>query len=117
MVAPGMFFAILEYGAFGVRGPRMLKKVVRWLRTEVRKGHTPRRCARWIGRSWARVSYGYGVEPTWLELNRLEVPIPSLSSDFAGYRIAQLSDFHCSRQVTPAKPWPFRRRKVPMWLC
>ena len=80
----------------------MLKKVVSWLRTEVRKGHTPRRCARWIGRNWARVSYGYGVEPTWLELNRIDVPIDDLPLVFAGYRIAQLSDFHCSRQVTPA---------------
>jgi len=48
------------------------------------------------------VSYGYRVEPTWLEVNRFEVPITNLSPAFAGFRIVQLSDFHCSRQVTPA---------------
>jgi predicted MPP superfamily phosphohydrolase len=42
------------------------------------------------------------VEPTWLELNRFDVPITGLPAAFAGFRIAQLSDFHCSRQVTPA---------------
>src|SRR5262249_7723944 len=51
---------------------------------------------------WARVSYGYRVEPTWLELNRFDVSIQDLPAAFAGFRIAQLSDFHCSRQVTPA---------------
>ena len=38
----------------------------------------------------------------WLELNRCEVPITGLAPPFAGFRIVQLSDFHCSRQVTPA---------------
>src|SRR5207244_3551466 len=76
--------------------------VVRWLRTEARKGHAPRRWARWIGRNWARVSYGYGVEPTWLEVNHHEVPVRDLRPPFAGYRIVQLSDLHCSRHVTTA---------------
>ncbi len=57
--------------------------------------------ARWIGRSWARVSYGYRVEPTWLELNRFDVPLADLPTAFDGFRLAQLSDFHASRQVTP----------------
>src|SRR5207302_1732296 len=47
-------------------------------------------------------SYGYRVEPTWLELNRHEIPVAGLSPAFAGFRIVQLSDFHCSSQVTPA---------------
>jgi uncharacterized protein len=80
----------------------MLHQVVRWLRAEARKGHAPRRAARWIGRNWARVSYGYGVEPTWLEVNYHDVPVADLPPAFAGYRIVQLSDLHCSRQVTPA---------------
>jgi predicted MPP superfamily phosphohydrolase len=40
------------------------------------------------------------VEPTWLEVNHHQVPINDLPAAFAGLRIVQLSDFHCSRQVT-----------------
>jgi predicted MPP superfamily phosphohydrolase len=36
-----------------------------------------------------------------LELNRLEIPISDLPQAFSGFRIVQLSDFHCSRKVTP----------------
>jgi predicted MPP superfamily phosphohydrolase len=79
----------------------MLRHVVGWLRAEARVRYAPRHCARWIGRNWARVSYGFGVEPTWLEVNRLDVPLAGLPAAFHGYRIVQLSDFHCSRQVTP----------------
>jgi predicted MPP superfamily phosphohydrolase len=79
----------------------MLRHLVGWLRAEARLGRSQGRWARWIGRNWARVSYGYRVEPTWLELNQCEVPVASLPDAFAGFRIVQLSDFHCSRQVTP----------------
>jgi predicted MPP superfamily phosphohydrolase len=79
----------------------MLKKLVGWLRTEAR--HGPRnRWARWVGRSWARVHYATRVEPTWLELTHHDVPVADLPAEFAGLRIIQLSDFHCSRHVTPA---------------
>jgi predicted MPP superfamily phosphohydrolase len=47
------------------------------------------------------VSYGYRIEPTWLELNRRDVPISGLPPSFSGFRIVQLSDFHCGRHVTP----------------
>jgi predicted MPP superfamily phosphohydrolase len=47
------------------------------------------------------LSYALRVEPTWLELNQLEVPVADLPGPFAGWRLVQLSDFHCSRQVTP----------------
>jgi predicted MPP superfamily phosphohydrolase len=80
----------------------MLHHMVGWLRAEARTGRAQGRWARWIGRNWARVSYGYRIEPTWLELNRWDVPITGLPASFAGFRIAQLSDFHCSRQVTSA---------------
>lgn len=60
------------------------------------------RWARWLGQNWARVSYGYRIEPTWLEINRLEVPVQGLPTAFAGLRVVQLTDFHCSAQVTPA---------------
>jgi predicted MPP superfamily phosphohydrolase len=52
------------------------------------------RLARYIGRTWARLSYGYRVEPTWLELNRLAVPVAGLPKPFAGVRIAHLTDLH-----------------------
>lgn len=79
----------------------MIRQVVKWLHHE--KPRTRRgTVARWLGRNWARVSYGYHVEPTWLEVNRHEVPIKALPLAFHGFRIAQLSDLHCSRHVTPA---------------
>jgi predicted MPP superfamily phosphohydrolase len=80
----------------------MLHHLVGWLRYEARTTRGRGQWARLIGRSWARVSYGYRVEPTWLELNRYTIPIADLPAEFAGFRITQLSDFHCSRQVTPA---------------
>jgi predicted MPP superfamily phosphohydrolase len=80
----------------------MLHQVVGWLRSEARAGRAQGRWAKWIGRSWARVSYGRRIEPTWLELNCHDVAIADLPIEFAGFRIAQLSDFHCSRHVTPS---------------
>jgi uncharacterized protein len=81
----------------------MWQRMSGWLRSRgktARPAH--RHWARWLGRNWARVSYGYKVEPTWLELNQLEIPVKGLPAAFAGYRIVQLTDFHCSRQVTTA---------------
>jgi uncharacterized protein len=79
----------------------MIRHLVGWLRAEARAGRSRGQWARWIGRNWARVSYGRKVEPTWLELNQLDVPVADLPEPFADFRIVQLSDFHCSRQVTP----------------
>jgi uncharacterized protein len=79
----------------------MINNVVGWLRAEGQREQRRGRWARWIGRNWARVSYGYQVEPTWLELNQFDIGIADLPPAFAGFRIAQLTDFHCSRQVTP----------------
>jgi predicted MPP superfamily phosphohydrolase len=80
----------------------MLHHVVGWLRFEARTSRRKGRWARWIGRNWARVSYGYRIEPTWLELNQRTIPIAGLPPAFHNFRIVQLSDFHCSRQVTPS---------------
>ncbi len=79
----------------------MLHHLVGWLRAEARTGRAHGRWARWVGRNWARVSYAYRVEPTWLELNYPTIPVSGLPPAFAGFRIVQLSDFHCSHQVTP----------------
>ncbi len=83
------------------RQVRMLHHVVGWLRAEARIGRARGRWARWIGRNWARVHYGRHIEPTWLEVNHRTIPVPDLPAPFADFRIVQLSDFHCSRQVTP----------------
>lgn len=57
------------------------------------------RISRWLGRNWARLAYAVRVEPTWLEVNRFEVPIHGLGPAFAGFKIVQLSDLHCGRQL------------------
>lgn len=80
----------------------MIHHFVGWLRAEARVGRARGRWARLIGRNWARVSYAYRIEPTWLELNRLDVPVPGLPVALDGFRIVQLSDFHCGRQVPAA---------------
>jgi hypothetical protein len=50
--------------------------------------------ARFVGRNWARLGYAYHVEPTWLAVNQVELPIHGLSPALSGLRVAQLSDFH-----------------------
>ncbi len=78
----------------------MLNHLVGWLRRGPQAGHNGGRLARLLGRGWARLTYARRVEPTWLELNRHDVPVRGLAEPFAGLRIVQLSDFHCSRHVT-----------------
>lgn len=77
----------------------MLKTNVGLRRAAPRKQPGRFRVARWVGRNWARLSYGYRVEPTWLEINEICVPVAGLPKGFEGLRIAQLSDFHLSRRV------------------
>jgi predicted MPP superfamily phosphohydrolase len=59
----------------------------------------PRRLARWLGRNWARLAYGRGIEPTWLELTRHEVAIPDLPQAFEGFRLVHLTDLHAGSSV------------------
>jgi hypothetical protein len=80
----------------------MLHHLAGWLRSEARMSKGRRRWARWIGRGWARIHYGRSVEPTWLEVNECAIPVADLPPAFHGFRIVQLSDFHCSRQVSTA---------------
>ena len=37
------------------------------------------------------------IEPRWLQLNRVEIPVPNLPRAWDGFRIAQLSDIHLGR--------------------
>jgi predicted MPP superfamily phosphohydrolase len=57
------------------------------------------RLARFLGKNWARVGYAYHVEPTWLEVNRLPLPVRNLPPAFHGLKIAHLTDFHCGKQI------------------
>jgi predicted MPP superfamily phosphohydrolase len=77
----------------------MLHHVVGWMRTHSKIKRPRGHWARWLGRHWAHLTYAVKVEPTWLELNHYDVPVAGLPDPFAGLRIVQLSDFHCSRQV------------------
>jgi uncharacterized protein len=80
----------------------MWKHVNTWLGRERQPRQRPGRLARWVGRGWAQLHYATCVEPTWLELTRHEVPVAGLAPPFAGLKVVQLSDFHCSRRVTPS---------------
>jgi uncharacterized protein len=80
----------------------VMRKVVSWMRSEAEQHQGKGRVARWIGRNWARLTYATRIEPTWLEVNHLQIPIANLPPAFTGLRIVQMSDFHGSRQVTPA---------------
>lgn len=46
--------------------------------------------------------YATCIEPEWLAVGRVRVPLPNLSSSFEGYRIAHLTDLHLGRTVTQA---------------
>ncbi len=59
------------------------------------------RVAGFLGRTWARVGYARHVEPTWLEVNRVPVPVRGLPPQLRGLTIAHLSDFHCGRHIPP----------------
>jgi predicted MPP superfamily phosphohydrolase len=57
------------------------------------------RVARFVGRTWARLNYGYHVEPTWLEVNRISYPVRGLPEAFHGLKIAHLTDFHFGAHI------------------
>lgn len=48
----------------------------------------------------AVVGDAYGIEPEWIDVERVEIPVHGLGKAFDGYRIALLSDFHWPRHVT-----------------
>lgn len=80
----------------------MQHRMLRLREPGARAGRLRTRWARFIGRNWARVSYGVRVEPTWLEVTQTPIGVRDLPAGFHGCRIVQLSDFHCSRHVTSA---------------
>lgn len=77
-----------------------LQKVMAWLRREAAENPGSSRVARWIGRNWARFTYAVHVEPTWLEVNLVDIAIRNLPASHDGFRIVQMSDFHAGKHVT-----------------
>ena len=62
-------------------------------------GGLTRIMARAVGRNWARLGYAYRVEPTWLAVNRFDLPVRGLAPALAGLRVAHLSDFHLGPHI------------------
>jgi predicted MPP superfamily phosphohydrolase len=79
-----------------------LRKIVNWLRQPNARSSRQGRIARWVGKHWAHVTYARHVEPTWLELNEVDIPVRDLPAAFAGMRVVQMSDFHGSQHVSSA---------------
>lgn len=47
--------------------------------------------------------YAWGVEPGWVDVERVEVGLPRLDGAFDGYRIVQVSDVHADGWMTPGR--------------
>jgi uncharacterized protein len=46
------------------------------------------------------VFYVRDIEPNWIEIRTVQMPLPHLAPEFSGYRIVQLSDIHADRWMT-----------------
>jgi uncharacterized protein len=44
--------------------------------------------------------YAYFVEPTWIEVNTIDLQLPHLAQEFNGYKIVQISDIHVDKQMS-----------------
>ena len=49
------------------------------------------------------VGYARGVEPGWVDAERVEVSLARLSRAFDGYRVVQISDVHADGWMTPER--------------
>lgn len=78
--------------------PSVFSKLQRFFGDAAPRSQERFRLARWVGRSLAHLSYAVLVEPTWLEVNHLEIPVAGGPPD-GRLRIVQLSDFHFQRRV------------------
>ncbi|MDQ3284995.1 MAG: metallophosphoesterase, partial [Actinomycetota bacterium] len=47
--------------------------------------------------------YSRYVEPNWLAVERLKLPLPRLAPPFDGYRVVHISDFHLDGWMTPER--------------
>lgn len=46
------------------------------------------------------IFYVTRVEPSWIEVRAISMPLPHLAPEFSGYRVVQLSDIHADRWMT-----------------
>jgi uncharacterized protein len=46
------------------------------------------------------IFYVHQVEPSWIEVRTVSMPLPRLAPEFSGYRVVQLSDIHADRWMT-----------------
>ncbi|MCG9893549.1 MAG: metallophosphoesterase [Thermosynechococcaceae cyanobacterium MS004] len=46
------------------------------------------------------IFYAHSVEPNWIEVKAIAMPLPHLSPEFSGYRVVQISDIHADRWMT-----------------
>jgi uncharacterized protein len=46
------------------------------------------------------IFYVHRVEPSWIEVRAVSMPLPRLAPEFSGYRMVQLSDIHADRWMT-----------------
>jgi uncharacterized protein len=46
------------------------------------------------------IFYVHRVEPSWIEVRSVSMPLPHLAPAFSGYRVVQLSDIHADRWMT-----------------
>jgi uncharacterized protein len=46
------------------------------------------------------IFYVHRVEPSWIEVRSVSMPLPHLAPEFSGYRVVQLSDIHADRWMT-----------------
>lgn len=63
---------------------------------------------RWLKYVLGGIATGYGltyyatqIEPTWLQVKRVKIPMPGLPTAFDNFRIVQLGDFHYSQNNLP----------------
>jgi len=64
---------------------------------------SPRRCLRYstgaLALGVALFCYAFWIEPRWIQITRIEIPIPGLPQDLDGLAIAQLSDLHLGPHI------------------
>lgn len=75
--------------------------------TDTKPNLTRRRFFQWVAGLGltAGAAYGYArtIEPRWLSIDRIELPIAGLPAALDGKRIAQLSDIHLSQHFSPER--------------
>jgi predicted MPP superfamily phosphohydrolase len=78
---------------FGSGRPRGEKRPGEKNSGQKKPGEKPPGVARWVSDRLAQLSYAVLVEPTWLEVNRLQIELPGVEL-VRPFRVVQISDLH-----------------------